>query len=147
MRFDEEPKLSEAEQIIVICVIMDSLAEDPYIVSMHGVEDLHADTKQTMSRCMHKRKKIQASIVAAQGLSRWKVLHGRFLGKHLATKKRMSVKSKIKEKPVLRIRTKPRKRDGHKVFTAEMNAHSVRAARILRIISTIWRRFTRRGAK
>ena len=119
--FEKPPALSETQQIDMICNIMRSIAKDPYIVSMHSVENLHADSKQTMSRCMHRRKRLQTHVVAGQSLGRWSALHACALGKRRTKASKVSIKARLKKPKVYKPRQGRRGQDGHCAFVAEQN--------------------------
>ena len=102
-RLLEEPRLSMDEMRELVVFIIGSICNDPYVVSMHPVELLHAEARQGLSVSVGKRKKQPHTVFAAQGLRRWRTSHKRALGKHFRTVP--NVKATIKKhskRPVAR---------------------------------------------
>ena len=114
-RLTELPALSEDEQVQVLVDICTSICEDPYIVSMHPVELMHAFARCTVQRSMSRRKRVPRTVVHAQFISRWQFGHKRSLGKRwLPTPSNKQVLKSNLKKPM--CRGAGRQVSGHNVF-------------------------------
>lgn len=94
-RLLEEPELTIDEMRELMVHVLLSITNDPYVVSMHPVELLHADSRQVLYKCMGKRKRKPVSVFSGQVCSRWSVRHRRALGPFF--RPMPSVKAKIKQ--------------------------------------------------
>ena len=114
-RLTELPALSEDEQVQVLVDICTSICEDPYVVSMHPVELMHAFARCTVQRSMQRRKRGPRNIVHSQFISRWQFRHKQSLGNRwLPTPSSKEViKSKLKKPMSRRV---GRQISAHNVF-------------------------------
>ena len=92
-RLAAPPQLSPDEILCVVIDVLESIAEDPYLVSMHLVEDMHAASRQIGARTMHRRKRLPVYLFSCQILQRWVVLHKSHLGNRYRAP--LSVRKKI----------------------------------------------------
>ena len=108
------PQLTEEEMLSVCTDVLDSLAEDPLVLSMHPVELLHAGTRSICARSMDRRKRLPVSVFTCQYLQRWRARHISSLNKHFCPAR--SVKKTIQKK---KASSKVRQVSGHNVFTRD----------------------------
>ena len=114
-RLAAPPPLSPEEMLAVVMEVLESIAEDPYLISMHFVEDLHAAGKQVGARSMDRRKRLPVHLFSCQTLQRWVVLHKSHLGVRYCAP--LSVR-----KAILKPKAQPaqaRQVSGHNLFTKE----------------------------
>ena len=64
-RLAAPPQLTQPEQEAIVDEIVAGCSEDPMILSMYGVEVLHADSRQAVQACMTKRKQLPVTTYAA----------------------------------------------------------------------------------
>ena len=114
-----DPVLTREEQREVVIGILKSLTNDPYILSMHIVENFHADARGALSRCVNKKKRLAASLNACQTLGRFITLHRNRLGdlKRTVPSTKKVIRKKLK-KPL-------RKRAGAAGSTRKVSGHNV----------------------
>ena len=118
-RLADPPALSELERVQVVREVVDSLASDPLIASMHLVENLHAHARAGAARSLDRRKQLPCRLFASQGLVRWNSLHKRRLGKNwrpVPSIRQQILKTKrVKEQASTRVLT------GHDMYVKEAN--------------------------
>ena len=116
VRLTAPPALTREEMLTVVLDLLDAVAEDPLICSMHDVELLHAFSRQSGARCMDRRKKLPVSMFSSQALTRWSKLHRSRLGKRF--RQPLSVRKMI-------LKQKQRKLAEETGKTREMLAHNL----------------------
>ena len=92
-----EPVLSEAEQRQNLREVYLSICEDAYVSAMHNIECLHADSRQALSRCIDRSKRLPQSVAAVQTLQRWRDCHRSTLGSSFMDSSQYSVRNEIKQ--------------------------------------------------
>ena len=113
-RLTAPPQLSLEEQLEIVMEMLTSIAEDPMLVSMHQVEILHAQAKNSGVRSSIRRRKMPVTLTASQCLVRWQSLQASRIG----DKKRVvdSVRKHIVKR---RVAPLPREKCGHNCFLKE----------------------------
>ena len=79
----ESPQFCLGEQVDLVVGVYTSIAEDPYIASMHPVELMHVFSSCVVQRSMTRRRRAPYKVVAVQFLQRWVACNKRVLGKWL----------------------------------------------------------------
>ena len=126
-RLADPPALSALERVQVVREIVDSLASDPLIASMHTVETLHAHFRAGAARSIDRRKQLPTRLVASQSLVRWSKLHKVNLGKKWrpapSIRQKILKTKRVKEQVSTRILT------GHDMYVQEANRQRQRRRR------------------
>ena len=117
-RLQAPPQLSAAEQIQIVDEICLSCPEDPLIVSMYGVELLHAEARQSCQSCMTRRKQMPIGVFSTQHLKRSQTLHANMVGNLIPS---TSVKAALKEKQSL-TGVESRRFTGHAMYVRQRNS-------------------------
>lgn len=119
-RLRAPPVLTLDEMVPIVVELCAKLAEDPYALSMHGCELLHADTRQATQGCLTRRKLLPLSVFSKQVLGRFATLHRVKLGSRRVLPK--SVKKKVAVKRTVKPLGSQRKYTGHQLYLRDSNA-------------------------
>ena len=113
-RLAAPPQLTPEEMLEVIITVMNSLAEDPLVLSMHDVELLHAHARSIGARSMDRRKRLPVSLFSCQFLQRWTSRHKARMKKNF--RPAQSVRQKIlkRKRP-----SKTRQVSAHNIFVKD----------------------------
>ena len=117
-RLQAPPLLSVAEQLAIVEEVLLSCAEDPLIISMYGVELLHAESRTIVQTSLTKRKQLPVTAYSSQHLSRMQALHKATVGKAFIEPE--SVKACLAKTPSLTGITH-RRLTGHAMFCKQRN--------------------------
>ena len=119
-RLNDEPVLSMPEKVQVTHALLESVAEDPMIASMYPVEQLHADSRQALAKCVDRAKRSPSTVTSSQVVGRFEGLHTRCVGKlkMIAPSVKKGIKN-VKKNP--KTRRARRAHTAHDLFVKSKN--------------------------